>query len=61
MNNFDKFFALFGTIKDAELLQNVYKVIDPHVIMDKNDPIALYYSILRILNIPEDEKYKYGT
>ena len=26
--------------------------------MEKKDPAALYYSIMRILNIPKEEKYE---
>ena len=55
------FFSHFSKIKNGEIKQQLYQKIDPTIFSHKNDPIALFYSILGILNMPKTVKYELAT
>lgn len=45
----DEFLQRFMKIKDKNTLKNISKMIDPENLFTKNNPIATYYSIMKIL------------
>lgn len=45
----DEFLQRFMKIKDKNTLKNISKMIDPEKLFTKNNPIATYYSIMKIL------------
>jgi hypothetical protein len=51
------FFTYFSKINSHELKNNIFHRIDPTVFTSKNDPVALFYSILGILNMDNITKY----
>lgn len=45
----DEFLQRFMKIKDKNTLKNISKMIDPENLFTKNNPLATYYSIMKIL------------
>lgn len=41
--------------------QQLYQKIDPSVLSHRNDPVALFYTILGVLNMPKAAKYELAT
>ena len=47
----------FNRIEDAHLRNEVFHRVDSQIFTQRNDPVALFYSILGILDIDNTTKY----
>jgi hypothetical protein len=60
-SEFSRFFVHFDCIKEECLQKLIFAKIDSAVFAQRNDPLALFYSILGILALPNAEKYSIAT
>lgn len=57
----DKFLLRFMEIKDKNMLKYISKMIDPEKLFSKSNPLAVYYSIMKIISQPNSIKYEIIT
>ena len=58
---YNPFFLAFNRIGDGPLKNQVLQRIDGKVFAQRNDPVALFYCVIGILNIDNQLKYTLAT